>query len=118
MPFALSQQNSPQPRPLTDSEKQQIWEFLTDYKNLIGDSTAYKAEVEKLLAADEQQQIEYVRRIGQEKANAALAQKETELAQQQVQFYKAALTTCQKAGKKGVGCFFKRLFTLFIAQCH
>lgn len=47
----------------------------------------------------------------------ALTEKERDLNIEKFTFYKTAYEACQQAGKHGIGCFFKHLFTLWMARC-
>lgn len=137
LPYALCQQTSP----LSDAEKRQILESLselkapTESKGALTDAEkrtiilqlielkscrvsvkAYEEFVARIGELSAKEKEVWERALEVEKRATAVAEQERDLARDQAGFYKAALDVCRK--QPGFWCRFYRLVSLGLGRCQ
>jgi hypothetical protein len=112
---SLAQSLDP-PKPLNEAEKRLLLVQLYELESARAKILAYEDFILKEKDLDSREKAIQQQAIDNEKRSTDLARGERDLAQEQAKFYKDLYTTVSKK-RGGVGCFFKKLFTLGIARC-
>lgn len=110
---ALSQQSSP---PLSENEKRLILRQLYELEAARAQILTYEDFIARDKTADQRERENADRAIELERQATALAEKERDLAKEQAALYKSLLEATRKKGG-GIGCVFKKIFTLGLSRC-